>query len=284
MLQFSKYEGIGNDFVVVRGRGAVSRAQAVALCDRHLGVGADGVLVTGVEAGRPFMEVVNADGSTAEMCGNGLRCVALELLRAGDVQGREAFEVDTEAGPHLCRIEGARVSVTMRAPAFDPERVPVKADSPLIDAPWEVAGSTLHITAMSLGNPHAVCFDEVGDARRELGPALGIDTRFPEGVNVGFARLEGMAPLELHLAVFERGAGWTRACGTGACAAAIAAVETGRAEEGRPVSVRLPGGILTVTWSRGSTGPVMTGPARHVFDGRIDLDALSPSPPQAAPR
>lgn len=272
-LAFSKYEGIGNDFIVIRGRDRVSQAQAVALCDRHLGVGADGVLMTGVDDGQPFMQVINSDGSTPEMCGNGLRCVALDLVRRGEVQS-ESFDVHTDAGPHRCMVFADAVAVSMRAPDLAPARVPVVAEKPVVNAPWDFGGTTLHVTAVSLGNPHLVTFDDVGEKRRELAPIMQDDDRLPEGANVGFGRIERQDQLLIHLRVFERGAGWTRACGTGACAAVAAATAIGEAKVGEPVRVRLPGGELSLTQSAETGAIIMTGPARHVFDGSVDLALL----------
>lgn len=264
-MRFSKYEGLGNDFVIVDAADAadITTERAVELCDRHLGVGADGVLiVTGGD--RPAMRVINADGSTAEMCGNGIRCVALYLTQAG--AGPE-LTIDTEAGLHRCRVLGdGRVEVTMRQAALSPADVPVRSAVPLVDTAILVSGRPVHLTAVSMGNPHAVTFDDVGDARLSLGPAIGGHVLFPEGANAGFATV-GPTAIELH--VYERGAGWTRACGTGACAAAAAAVETGRARRGEPVNVNLPGGALTIVVQGPDEPVLMTGPARHVFDGTL---------------
>lgn len=275
-LVFEKYEGLGNDFVVVEGTSALLSIDEVrAICDRHLGVGADGVLFTGVSAGRAFMQVVNADGSTAEMCGNGLRCVALHLVRRGLVEHRE-LEVDTDAGPHAVRVHEiaapGRVEVEMRAPSLAPRDVPVlrgagEEDAPMIDAELRAEGVVLRGTAVSMGNPHLVTFDAPAAQRLALGPALQDDPRFPEKVNVGFATMRGRAAMELH--VFERGAGWTQACGTGACAAAVAAVETGRADRGAVIEVALPGGVLEIVVGERGERVRMTGPARHVFSGRL---------------
>jgi diaminopimelate epimerase len=280
-LRFAKYEGLGNDFLLVAAGDpaalALTPSQVAGLCDRHRGVGADGVLVVGDRDGRPWMRVHNADGSVPQMCGNGIRCAALHAIASGGVQGPR-FEVDTDAGPHLCHVEHqggeASVEVVMRIPSLDPADVPVRADGPLIDGPVDVGGTRMRVTAVSMGNPHAVTFDDVGDTRRALGPALAKDPRFPEGVNVGFARLADGRSVVLH--VWERGAGWTRACGTGACAAAVAAVETGRLPRGAAIPVRLPGGTLHITVG-GPGEPVrMRGPARHVFDGEIDLGDGTP--------
>ena len=276
MLPFAKYEGLGNDFIVVDAERAagLGPAQAIALCDRHRGVGADGVLLVDTRGARPSMRVINADGSVPEMCGNGIRCVAMYLHRSGT---GAVMLIDTDAGPHACDVRSgtpgaggaAQVTVAMRPGTLVPERIPVLASTPMIDAPFEIEGQTLHLTAVSMGNPHAVSFDDVGERRLVLGPAVGRDRRFPQGVNVGFARQLGSAQLEL--AVFERGSGWTQACGTGACAAAIAAVETGRARRGAPIEVRLPGGALSIAVSEPDQPVSMTGPARYVFEGRVEL-------------
>ena len=260
-MRFAKYEGLGNDFVLVDAAAEVGPAQARRICDRHRGVGADGVLL--VRRAPARMDVLNADGSVAQMCGNGLRCVVWHLHRVGALEGPEVV-VDTAAGPHRCWLRGdGDVEVEMRAGSLRPGDVPVRSDGPLLDAPLlEQDGAPVHVTAVGMGNPHAVVFDPVGDARRTLGPRIQADRRFPEGVNVGFARA---IPGGFELHVLERGSGWTQACGTGACAAVVAAVATGRARRGEPTVVRLPGGALTITV--GDDAVRMRGPARHVFDG-----------------
>lgn len=265
VLRFEKYEGLGNDFVLVTDA-AMTAARAQAICDRHRGVGADGVLVIGERDGAPSMRVFNADGSTPEMCGNGVRCVGLWLRAHGRV-GDEAFTLQTDAGPHTVRVlAGDRVQVGMRPASLAPADVPITSDRPWIDEPVEVLGRELHVTGVSMGNPHAVIFDDVGDARLELGPALEVDPRFPEKANVGFATRTERG---LELAVWERGVGWTQACGTGACAAAVAAVHTGRVERGVALPVRLPGGELVIRVD-GDDDPVqMRGPARRVFGGEL---------------
>lgn len=272
-VAFTKYEGLGNDFIVVDEE--VTEAQAIAMCDRHLGIGADGVLITGMRSGRHFMKVINADGSRPEMCGNGLRCVALHLAGHG-VAGAEAFEVDTDAGPHPCRVlPTGDVEVQMAVPVFEASRIPVALGAgvpdslEIIDAPWEVGGRMVRVTCVSMGNPHVVIFDEVGEEATVLGPLLESDSRFPERVNVGFATLDGYGGMDL--AVYERGVGWTRACGTGACAAAVAAVEVGRAERATPTEVRLPGGALSIGVGARGAPVSMTGPARRVFTGTLSV-------------
>ncbi len=273
-LTFYKYEGLGNDFLIVEkealGGVRLSTERAIALCDRHRGVGGDGVLILDLES--PRMDVINSDGSVPEMCGNGIRCAALHLARRA---GESALEVsiDTLAGPHACLVvngAGAEsVAVQMAPPSLMPCDLPLSSDKPWLDHPLEVGGQTLRLSGVSMGNPHAVTFDEVGDARLQLGPQVQSDPHFPEGVNVGFvSELEGSS---MRLDVLERGAGWTQACGTGACAAAVAAVETGRVRREEPISVRLPGGTLMITVGAPGQTVLMQGPARFVFQGETDL-------------
>tara|TARA_B100001750_G_scaffold136012_3_gene108228 strand:- start:339 stop:1154 length:816 start_codon:yes stop_codon:yes gene_type:complete len=267
VLRFSKYQGLGNDFLVVGPDDGVDAALAERLCDRHRGVGADGVLV--VDPAAPSMKVINADGSVPEMCGNGLRCVVWHLAREGRWTGDA--DLGTGAGPHRARLHAeGDVEIWMRPPTLVPAEIPCGA--PLIAAPVSVGDTELTLTAVGMGNPHAVTFDELDVAARlRLGPQVQAHPLFPAGVNVGFAHFEQGA-LILH--VLERGAGWTQACGTGACAAAVAAVETGRAERGAPIQVVLPGGPLTIVVGAPGEPVRMRGPARHVFDGTVDLSRL----------
>jgi diaminopimelate epimerase len=281
-LRFAKYEGLGNDFVVVDGRTqdlALAAEHAVALCDRHRGIGADGLLLLEFPDGKPAMRVINADGSRPEMCGNGLRCVVLYLTHTAFVPAPArdpvAVTVDTDSGPHHCRLwrEGDVdwVEVEMRAATLDPGSLPVQSDAagPLLDAPFEIDGTQVKLTCVSMGNPHAVTFDDIGEARTTLGPRLGTHPRFGHGANIGFARMLG--PRHLELAVWERGAGFTQACGTGACAAAVAAIETGRAKRNEPIEVRLPGGSLRIMVTDRDRPILMTGPASVVFEGELAI-------------
>jgi len=271
-LRFYKYEGLGNDFVLIErqalGGVQLRTEQAIAICDRHRGVGADGVLILDVDA--PSMDVINSDGSVPQMCGNGIRCAALHLARRAGAASLDVT-IDTLAGPHSCVVvnrPGAEsVAVRMAPPSLVPSDLPLSSAAPWLDHPLEVEGGTLRLTGVSMGNPHAVTFDEVGAARLELGPAVQADPHFPEGINVGFvSEHEGSS---MRLDVLERGAGWTQACGTGACAAAVAAVETGRAQREEPLSIRLPGGTLMVTVGAPGDRVSMQGPARFVFEGEI---------------
>lgn len=268
-LVFEKYEGLGNDFVVVNEE--VLTDQAIALCDRHRGIGADGVLFCGSDASGAFMRVINADGSIPEMCGNGLRCAAHYLKRRGLVDS-DAFTVHTGAGPHQVWLEdlsegSASVRVEMNAPDFRPSAIGLSSSESWIDHAWQVGGHELKVTAVSMGNPHLVTFDDVGDDRHALAAPMQHDPRLAHGANVGFCERQSASSFVLR--VFERGAGWTQACGTGACAAVAAAVATDRAQRGTEVEVRLPGGSLFIT-ERGLDQPMwMRGPARHVFSGVV---------------
>jgi diaminopimelate epimerase len=284
-LRFWKYEGLGNDFVVVAD--AVTPAVAKALCDRRLGVGADGVLVVSACAGggaTARVDVKNSDGSTAEVCGNGLRCVALHVCSglAGERgRGATSFVIDTGAGPKRCTIvdhplEGvAEVEVEMGAPALEGASSPTRRAERMIEAPVEVEGRRLAVTAVGMGNPHAVVFEPSRASEATvvtLGPLLEKHPLFPAGANAGFATVDG--PNRLWLTVWERGAGLTGACGSGACAAAVAAVLTGRARAGEPVVVDQPGGRLAITVAEGLVQVLMRGPARRVFSGEVEQPLL----------
>lgn len=273
-LPFYKYEGLGNDFIIIEKESLVglelSTEQAIALCDRHRGIGADGVLVLDVDT--PSVHVINSDGSVPEMCGNGIRCAALHLARRA---GESSLEVtiDTLAGNHACLVVNAAgsesVAVQMAPASLVPSDLPLRSDSPWRDRELAVGERTIHLTGVSMGNPHATTFDDLGEARFDIGPAIQADPHFPEGVNVGFvSELDGAS---MRLDVLERGAGWTQACGTGACAAAVAAVETGRASREEELSVHLPGGTLLITVGAPGETVRMQGPARFVFRGEVAL-------------
>lgn len=273
-LPFYKYEGLGNDFLIIEREALagvqLTAEQAIALCDRHCGVGGDGVIT--LEVHDPSMHVINSDGSVPEMCGNGIRCAALHLARRA---GESMLDVtiDTLAGPHSCIVVNRpgqeSVAVQMAPPSLVPADLPLNAGAPWLDHSLSIAGRAIHLTGVSMGNPHVVTFDELGDDRFELGPVIQSDPHFPEGINVGFvSEQDGSA---MRLDVLERGAGWTRACGTGACAAAVAAVETGRAQREEQLSIHLPGGTLMITVGAPGDSVLMQGPARFVFQGEVAL-------------
>lgn len=258
---FVKMHGIGNDFVVVdeRPREAFPSAAVPKLCDRHTGIGADGVLVIGLPRSSGAiarMDVWNADGSRAEMCGNGIRCVARRLISEGTIA------IETGAGTLTCTVlADGTVDVDMGLAVVEGA----------LDETWEAAGARIRATKVRTGNPHLVTFDRLeGDARGRVASALSADPAFPGGTNVELAEVVGD---RVELAVWERGVGFTRACGTGACATVAAACATGRLPWERSVVVSLPGGELVVT-APGPGRPLrMRGPAVPIYDGRVALPA-----------
>jgi len=290
-VKFAKYHGIGNDFLVVDLR-SVSAAEAArvqdpelvkAVCDRRFGVGGDGVLAIlppTSPAADARMRVLNADGSEAEMCGNGLRCVAKELHDRGGLV-KSTLAIDTGAGLLECALDVANgvttaVTVAMGAPRLTRGEIPMTgpADERCIDQPFAVAGVTHPITCVSMGNPHAITFVPASAAEARvmaetIGPATETHAWFPRRTNAEFAYVA--SPTEIDLVVWERGCGITMACGTGACATVVAAVLTGRCQEGREVTVRLPGGSLAITVLPGFANVMMRGPAKLVFDGDLAL-------------
>lgn len=263
-IDFDKYEGLGNDFIVIEAADdqLPSAQRTTALCDRHFGVGADGVLwvVPPTSAGsRGRMVVRNADGSRPEMCGNGIRCVALHLARRDGANGI-SYVIDTDAGPLSCEVEREGDSGWVR--------VGMGRGRPLEDHRVEVEGRVVTFARVSMGNPHAITFDEPLDPSHadRIGPLVNRD--FPEGTNVEFARRTGEDAFDL--VVWERGVGRTLACGTGAAATAVAAARSGRARYGCPIAIALPGGSLEMTVSEATLEVSMRGPARRVFSGHTD--------------
>lgn len=286
-LPFYKVHGLGNDFVLLDGLSRelpldrlLEPGTSVAICDRHLGVGADGVLLLlsprSAEA-QLTMRVLNADGSEAEMCGNGIRCaakVARDHLSA--FANRDRLSFDTGAGLLHCDLrlgaDGlvAAVRVDMGRPRLERPAIPMRGEGRLVEGPIAAGGRELRSTAVSMGNPHLVTFvDEDPRALAEtLGPVLEHHPEFPRRTNVEFARITDAG---VELWVWERGCGLTRACGTGACATGVAAVVTGRHREGVPLEVRLPGGPLRIEVAAGLERVFMEGPAVEVFRGELDL-------------
>jgi diaminopimelate epimerase len=275
-LEFTKLHGTANDFVYVdarRGLPGDPARLAPRLCDRHRGVGADGlILLLPSEIADCRMRIFNADGSTAEMCGNGIRGFAKFVLDSG-LLAANPLHVETDAGVKALRAEladgrVARVAVDMGTPEWSGRRIPVDADGDVIERPLEVAGRVWPVTCVSMGNPHCVVFvDDVASLPlAEIGPRFERHPFFPKRVNTEFIRVVG--PTRLEMRVWERGAGETMACGTGACAAAVAAARTGRAE--RRSIVALPGGELEIEW-RADDHVVMTGDAVEVFSGHIEV-------------
>jgi diaminopimelate epimerase len=273
-MNFIKMHGLGNDFIVLdefeQPAGVVYADTARKLCDRRRGAGGDGLLVLqSTQQADLRMRIFNADGSEAEMCGNGIRCLAKYAFETGYVT-RETMTVRTEAGLKniwLITDGGAvrEICVDMGAPILKPELVPVLAKQELaVEEKIEVNGRTFIFTAVSMGNPHCVIFVPAAAEidLEAIGPLLERHELFPRRTNVEFAQVENRH--EVILRVWERGAGATQACGTGACAAVVAGVLEGRLE--RESLAHLPGGTLRVAW-QDSGAVLMSGPAAYVFRG-----------------
>jgi diaminopimelate epimerase len=274
-LSFTKMHGLGNDFVVldaVRRPLEITPAQIRWLADRRFGVGCDQVLLVTPPAGADAdfgYRIFNADGGEVEQCGNGARCFARFVREKGLTQKTE-IRVETRAGVIVPRVEAdGQVTVDMGPPRFQPETLPFLAEREAAEYDLEVDGEGLRVGAVSMGNPHVVLRVPDVDVApvRTLGPRIEVHPRFPRRVNAGF--LQVVDPRHVRLRVWERGAGETLACGTGACAA----VAVGRRWLllADTVDVDLPGGRLRIRWE-GGTGPVwMTGPAVTVYEGEIEL-------------
>jgi len=270
-MRFWKYHGLGNDFIVVENfdQTANKTPEFVRkMCDRHTGVGADGILYVEKDCMCDArMVVMNSDGSEAEMCGNGIRCVAKHLYDNWYVRNKN-MSINTLAGQkkidvtvHAGLVES--VIVDMGAPKLDRKDIPMKGDGQFVDAELTVEGKKIRGTAVSMGNPHLIIFQELeADEVDELGPMLEHHASFPKRTNVEFVKLVNGV---LEVKVFERGAGWTMACGTGACATAVAAAVLGKAPFEKEVEVRLPGGSLWITVSRDLSNVKMRGPAVLVY-------------------
>lgn len=276
-LKFSKMHGAGNDFVVLDLRAGLSppdQAMCRALADRHTGIGCDQILT--IEPPRSAQSLAsyriwNADGSPSQQCGNGARCIAAWLLRDGAVNG-DRFALDSPAGTHAVeRLGDGRFRVEMGVPEFEPVKIPLRGFAgaqPYYELALQPSASeavTVRLGAVSMGNPHALV--EVANIAAApvaaWGAALQRHQAFPQSVNVGFVQLA--ARDRIHLRVYERGAGETRACGSGACAAAAILIQRGQVD--RDVAVELPGGRLDISWPSDGAPVSMSGPAEFVFEG-----------------
>jgi diaminopimelate epimerase len=275
LLRFTKMHGLGNDFVVLD---LITQSLQLDgrlirfLADRHRGVGCDQVLVVEPPTD-PEMDfryrIFNQDGSEAQQCGNGARCIA-KFIRDRRLSAKRRLRVETLGGPiSLTAGKGNVVTVSMGVPRLAPQEIPFEAARQAASYTLEACGQRVEIGAVSMGNPHAVLVvDDVDTAPvATLGPAIEAHPDFPERTNVGFMQL--LARNEIRLRVFERGVGETMACGSGACAAVVAGRVRGLLDE--RVRVNLPGGFLQIEW-RGPGEPLMmTGPATTVFDGQITI-------------
>lgn len=279
-LNFTKMEGLGNDYVYVNCfKETIEHPSelAVKLSDRHFGIGADGlILIKPSEVADFQMEMYNADGSRSEMCGNGIRCVGKYVYDYG-LTDKAEISVETLAGIKYLQFtfgDDGKVSlvrVNMGAPILKPEEVPVAIPNLDVvkDYPLTVDGQEYRITCVSMGNPHCVSFVDDVDAfpLESVGPKFEHHPIFPNRVNAEFVEL--VSPTYAKMRVWERGTGETLACGTGTCATVVACILNGKTED--EVTVRLLGGELIIRWDREENIVYMTGPARVVFDGTVDV-------------
>lgn len=287
MTAFRKYHGLGNDFVLIDNRHAeapiLTPAESTAICDRHTGVGADGViflLPSGNAESDIGMRLYNSDGTEPEMCGNGIRCLArfaADLSVPSRSEGK--FVVDTLAGPIIPELlpSSGHVRVDMGPPTLTAADIPTTlhttAENCYTAEITNVANQNWAATCVSMGNPHAIIFvDEatykhLDENLESIGPSFESHEVFPQRTNTEFVRAR--SETEFDMVVWERGAGRTQACGTGACAVVVAAVLTGRARKDVAAVVHLPGGDLTIEWESATNHVQMTGPAELVFEGQI---------------
>ena len=271
-MKFTKLQATGNDFVLIEAdrmrRDWAKLSQA--MCDRRFGVGSDGLILLLKSKAADFrMRMFNPDGSEAEVCGNGLRCFARYVVSTGLADARRSITIETSAGIKTAvpQDRGSRFQVDMGEPRFRPEDLPVAVTVnrvPMVDYPVNVAGQKLRLTFVSMGNPHGVCFvDDVGEFTLcDIGPRVEHHELFPRRVNFEIAHV--VSRREIDARVWERGAGETLSCGTGACAIAVAARLHDYVDN--QVDIKLPGGTLCVKWD-GKGSVYLTGPAELVFSG-----------------
>jgi diaminopimelate epimerase len=276
-MEFAKYQGIGNDFVMIADPADGIRLDGNLvrrLCDRRFGIGGDGVIrvVPGHEGGELFMDYYNSDGSIGEMCGNGIRCLALFAREQGMTSETE-IKVETRAGLKVVQVEGEVVRVDMGPPEFDASRIPVKTAGDPLHVMIDLGDVSFEAATLGMGNPHAVIFTEAPEdiPLEQIGPRIETHPIFPEMANVEFAHVESSD--DVRMRVWERGSGQTMACGTGACAVAVASRVL--AGMNSTMTVHMPGGDLAVEWKGSIDDPspvYMTGPAEKSFDGTLDLE------------
>ncbi|BAY25170.1 diaminopimelate epimerase [Calothrix sp. NIES-2100] len=277
-IEFTKYHGLGNDFILIDNRSSsvpvITPEQAIKLCDRHFGIGADGVIfaLPGENGTDYTMRIFNSDGSEPEMCGNGIRCLGVFLADLeGESRTKDLYRIHTLAGvmsPQL--MADGQVKVDMGLPKLLAGEIPTTlsaADTKVINQPLEVAGKTWEVTCVSMGNPHCITFveDVAAIPLESIGPQFEHHPVFPQRTNTEF--IEVVSRDRLKMRVWERGAGITLACGTGACASLVAGVLTGKCD--RTATVELPGGPLQIEWSEIDQRVYMTGPAERVFTGKL---------------
>jgi diaminopimelate epimerase len=275
-VRFWKYHGIGNDFVLLEnfdGSANKDPSWVSAVCDRRFGIGADGILYLERSAkAEATMSILNSDGSVAEMCGNGIRCVAKHLYDQGIVK-KKNMTIETLSGIKTieCAVTNNQVSdvkVGMGAAVLECAKIPMRCQGKFIDSVLEVDGEKIRGTAVSMGNPHFITFQDFTEAEKErLAPLIHSNEAFPKRTNVEFVKSHDGV---LTVKVLERGAGWTMACGTGACATAVAAALQGLAPYEQEIEVRLPGGSLWIAVAQDLGSVTMRGAATRVFQGQME--------------
>lgn len=265
-------QGLGNDFMVVnclQGDCPDFRPHVSNWADRRFGIGFDQMLIIRPSEQADFkMEIINADGGEVEMCGNGIRCVAQYLVNHGATTKQE-LSIETLAGIIRPRLMGELVEVDMGEPELDGESIPTTFQGKVINQTLEVNGQEYTVTCVSMGNPHCVHYVDQVDSFpvQQLGPAIEHHQAFPKRINVEFIQV--IDEKHLKMRVWERGAGETLACGTGACAALVASVLTGKTQ--REATLHLKGGDLQIHWSETNNHVYMTGPGKEVYSGEISL-------------
>jgi diaminopimelate epimerase len=277
IIEFSKYHGLGNDFILIDNRHStepiVTPQQAVQMCDRHFGIGGDGVIfaLPGREGTDYTMRIYNSDGSEPEMCGNGIRCFAQFIADLeGNQEVNKTYRIDTLAGVIAPQMqENGEVKVDMGTPFLTAAEIPTTlaaADDKVVDISLEVDGKTWAVTCVGMGNPHCITFVEDSDSipLESIGPLFEHHAVFPQRTNTEFIQVVKSDYLKMR--VWERGAGITLACGTGACAAVVAGVLNSKCD--RLCTVELPGGCLQIEWSANNNRVYMTGSATRVFTGK----------------
>lgn len=282
-MKFTKMHGIGNDYVYVNCfEETVDNPAEVArfVSDRHYGIGSDGlILIKPSDIADCEMDMYNLDGSQGAMCGNGIRCVAKYAYDYGIVN-KTSISVATRSGIKYLDLsvrngKVSTVKVNMGSPILSPKEIPfVSEKEQVINEPLEIEGKTFYITAISMGNPHGIIFmDDIDNLEIEkIGPKFENHIAFPDRVNTEFVKVLDRHTVQMR--VWERGSGETLACGTGACAVAVASILNGHVDGDSPVTVRLLGGNLEIFWNRQENLVYMTGPATTVFDGEIDLSFI----------
>ncbi len=277
-ISFSKYQGLGNDFILIDNRHSdtpiIDPEEAIIWCDRHFGIGADGIIfvLPGQQGADYTMRIFNSDGSEPEMCGNGIRCMAKFIAELeGKIDTEVTYQIHTLAGmitPEVM-IEGD-VQVDMGEPRLSSAEIPTSlgmVDEKVVNQSIEVDGKNWSVTCVSMGNPHCMTFVDDANAieLESIGPKFEHHPAFPQRTNTEFVQV--IRPDYLRMRVWERGAGITLACGTGACATVVAGVLTGKSD--RTCTVELPGGCLQIHWALTDNRVYMTGPAELVFRGEV---------------